>query len=51
MRICIPVPCFFGKMDFCEAIAKIAQLGFDAAETYNWKSLDLDAVRNRAWNS
>ena len=33
-------------MDFCEAIAKIAQLGFDAAETYNWKSLDLDAVRN-----
>ena len=46
MRICIPVPCFFGKMDFCEAIAKIAQLGFDAAETYNWKSLDLDAVRN-----
>lgn len=46
MRICIPVPCFFGKMDFCEAIAKIAQLGFDAAETYNWKSLDLDAVRH-----
>lgn len=46
MRICTPVPCFFGKMDFCEAIAKIAQLGFDAAETYNWKSLDLDAVRN-----
>ena len=46
MRICIPVPCFFGKMDFCEAIAKLAQLGFDAAETYNWKSLDLDAVRN-----
>lgn len=46
MRICIPVPCFFGKMDFCEAIAKIAELGFDAAETYNWKSLDLDAVRH-----
>ena len=46
MRICIPVPCFFGKMDFCEAIAKIAELGFDAAETYNWKSLNLDAVRN-----
>ena len=46
MRICIPVPCFFGKMDFCEAIVKIAELGFDAAETYNWKSLDLDAVRN-----
>lgn len=45
MRICIPVPCFFGKMDFCEAIRKIAELGFDAAETYRWSDLDLDAVR------
>ncbi|HML48630.1 MAG TPA: hypothetical protein PKE04_17950, partial [Clostridia bacterium] len=45
MRICIPVPCFFAKMDFCEAIRKIAELGFDAAETYRWSDLDLDAVR------
>ncbi len=45
MRICVPVPCFFGKMDFCEAIEKIAALGFDAAETYDWTHLDLDAVR------
>ena len=30
MRICVPVPCFFGNMDFCEAIEKIADLGFDA---------------------
>lgn len=45
MRICIPVPCFFGKTDFCQAIRKIAELGFDAAETYNWSTLDLDAVR------
>lgn len=45
MRICVPVPCFFGKMDFCEAIRKIAELGFDAAETYRWSDLDLDAVR------
>ena len=51
MRICIPVPCFFGKMDFCEAIAKIAQLGFDAAETYNWKSRCATPASNRAWNS
>ncbi len=45
MRICVPVPCFFGKMDFTEAIRKIHALGFDAAETYDWKSLDLDKVR------
>ena len=45
MRICVPVPCFYGKLDFCEAIEKIADLGFDAVETYNWKSLDLGKVR------
>jgi len=32
-------------MDFAEAIKKIGSLGFDAAETYNWKKLDLDKVR------
>ena len=45
MRICIPVPCFYGKEDFCDAIGKIAAHGFDAAETYNWNSLDLIKVR------
>ena len=46
MRICIPVPCFFRNMDFCAAIKRIHELGFDAAETYNWKYLDQDAVRH-----
>ena len=46
MRFCIPVPCFFGGLDFSEAIRKIASLGFDAAETYRWKDLDLDKVKN-----
>lgn len=46
MRLCVPIPCFFGKMDFCEAIKKTAELGFDCAETYNWKNLDLDKVRD-----
>ena len=32
-------------MDFCEAIRRVAALGYDAAETYKWKDLDLDAVR------
>ncbi|MGI5895045.1 MAG: TIM barrel protein [Candidatus Merdivicinus sp.] len=45
MRFCVPIPCFFGTMDFCDALRKVQTLGFDAAETYNWKSLDLDRVR------
>lgn len=45
MRYCVPIPCFFGKMDFCEAIKTVKALGFDAAETYNWRNLDLDQVR------
>ncbi|MBR2461142.1 MAG: sugar phosphate isomerase/epimerase, partial [Clostridia bacterium] len=45
MKLCVPVPCFFGKIPFTDAIKKIGELGFDTAETYNWKNLDLDAVR------
>ena len=45
MRLCVPVPCFFGREDLCEEIKKIGALGFDAAETYNWKGLDLEKVR------
>ena len=45
MRLCVPVPCFFGGMDFCDALRRIGALGFDAAETYEWRGLDLDAVR------
>ncbi|MBE6547219.1 MAG: glyoxylate-induced protein [Ruminococcaceae bacterium] len=45
MRLCVPIPCFFKNVDFCEAIRQVAALGYDAAETYNWKSLDLEAVR------
>ena len=46
MRFCIPIPCFFSNLDFCEAIKKVASLGFDAVETYDWTALDLDAVRS-----
>lgn len=45
MRLCVPIPCFFGGMDFCEAVKKVKALGYDTVETYNWKRLDLDAVR------
>ena len=45
MRICIPIPCFFKDMDFCDAIRKVTELGFDAVETYAWKHLDFDSVK------
>lgn len=45
MKFCVPVPIMFPKMDFCEALRKIAKMGFEAAETYDWTKLDLDDVR------
>ena len=45
MRFCVAVPCFFKDYDFCDALRRIAELGYDAAETYEWKHLDLDAVK------
>ena len=44
MRFCVPIPCFFRNTDFVSAIYRVKELGFDCAETYNWKNLDLDAV-------
>ena len=45
MRFCVAVPCFFKNYDFCDALRHIAALGYDAAETYEWKHLDLDKVK------
>lgn len=45
MRICVPIPCFFGGMDFADAIGRVADLGFNAVETYSWKNLMPDAGR------
>lgn len=45
MKLCVAIPCFFGKMDFCEALREAKALGFDAAESYNWKGLDFDRVK------
>lgn len=44
MKFDIPVPCFFGGMDFCEALKIISGLGFDKVETYDRKALNIDAV-------
>ena len=45
MRFCVPIPCFFGNTPFQDAIRRVKELGFDAVETYDWKNLDMDAVR------
>lgn len=45
MRLCVPIPCFFKDIPFTEAIRLVGKLGFDAAETYDWRALDLNAVR------
>ena len=45
MRLCVPIPCFFKNMDFCDAVRVVADLGFDAIETYKWKGLSLDKIR------
>lgn len=45
MRVCVPIPLFF-KGDFAEAIRKVHALGFDAAETYHWKDLNFQSVKN-----
>ena len=46
MKICIPIPCFYGRLDFAEAIYKVKEHGFSVAETYNWKNLDRESVKN-----
>ena len=45
MRLCVAIPCFYGQLNFCDAIRRAASLGYDAVETYGWQGLDFDAVR------
>ena len=45
MRLCVPIPCFFPKMDFADALRRVKALGFDAAEGYDWRGFDFAAVR------
>jgi hydroxypyruvate isomerase len=45
MRLCVAIPCFFGNLDFWDALRKTRELGFDAAETYDWRALDLPRVQ------
>ena len=45
MRLCVAIPCFYRNVDFCDALRRVRALGYDAAETYQWKGLNLDRVR------
>ena len=44
MKLCVPIPCFFGKMPFESAVEKVAAARYDLAEIYSWKSLDLESA-------
>ena len=41
MKLCVPIPCFYGNIPFETAVEKIAALGYEYAEIYGWKQLDL----------
>lgn len=45
MRLCVSIPCFFRKTDFCEAIRACASAGYDAVETWGYTDLDFGKVK------
>lgn len=44
MKLCVPLPCFFNDLPFETAIEKISLLGYEYAEIYGWKHLDMDSA-------
>lgn len=48
MKLCVPIPCFFPAStteQTCAAIRTVANLGYTAVETYDWRMLDTTAVK------
>ena len=41
MKFCVPIPCFFGGLPFETAVEKVAALGYEYVEIYDWRQLDL----------
>ena len=41
MKLCVPLPCFFGQLPFEVAVEKVAALEYEYVEIYGWKQLDL----------
>lgn len=46
VRLCVAIPCFFGKTDIIDALETVHRIGYDAVEIYGWKGLDRLAVRD-----
>ncbi len=44
MKLCVPLPCFFNDITFETAVEKISALGFEYAEIYGWRHLDLHSA-------
>ncbi|MBR5427726.1 MAG: TIM barrel protein [Clostridia bacterium] len=40
MKLCVPIPCFFGDLPFETAVEKVATLGYKYVEIYDWRQLD-----------
>ena len=45
MKLCVPIPCFFGNLPFETAVKKTAALGYRYVEIYDWRQLDLPAAK------
>ncbi|MBQ6268044.1 MAG: TIM barrel protein [Clostridia bacterium] len=46
MKLCVPIPCFFGDLPFEQAVEKAAAAGYEYVEIYDWAQLDLPAAAN-----
>ena len=45
MKLCVPIPCFFGGIPFESAVEKVAALGYKYVEIYDWQRLDFASAR------
>ena len=45
MKLCVPIPCFFGGIPFEAAVEKVAALGYKYVEIYDWQRLDFASAR------
>ena len=45
MKLCVPIPCFFGDLPFEAAVKKTAALGYRYVEIYDWRRLALASAK------
>ncbi len=51
MKLCVPIPCFFGNLPFEAAVEKTAALGYQYAEIYDWRQLDLASAKKALYDA